>query len=67
VTRLDPENAAYYALVAICLVLIGALITPGSLAVEARGTVLAGIVTVLFAVAWRARRKKEDDDYGDHL
>jgi hypothetical protein len=61
VTRLDPEDAAYYALVAICLVLVGAIVTPGTLSVEQRGPVLVGVVTVLFGVAWRARNKKEEE------
>ncbi len=53
---LDPKAAAQYALIAICLVLIGALLTPGSVGLAERGTVLAGIVAVLFAIAWRGRR-----------
>ena len=53
---LDPHDAALWALVAMCLVLLGALITPGTLAVEQRGPVLAGIFTVLLAIGWRVRR-----------
>lgn len=60
--NLDPPEAALWAIIAICLVLIGALITPGSLAVEQRGAVLAGIVTLLLAVGYRVRRKHRDDD-----
>ena len=61
-TRLDPADAAYYALIAICLVLVGALITPGTLAVEQRGPVLVGVVTVLFTVGWRARRPPNKEE-----
>ena len=59
--NLDVREAALWALVAICLVLIGALLTPGSVGVAERGTVLAGIVAVLFAIGWRVRRRKDDD------
>lgn len=53
---LDPSSAALYALIAICLVLVGALITPGAVGLEERGAVLAAIAAVLFAVGWRIRR-----------
>ena len=55
---LHPSEAALWALIAICLVLIGALLTPGSVGIAERGTVLAGIVAVLFAVGWRIRRNR---------
>jgi hypothetical protein len=58
---LDVREAALWALVAICLVLIGALLTPGSVGVAERGTVLAGIVAVLFAIGWRMRKRKDDE------
>ena len=54
--QIDPRSAALYAIIAICFVLIGALLTPGSLSVEQRGPVLAGIITVLFAIGWRISR-----------
>ena len=60
--RLDPEAAALYAVVAICLVLIGALLTVGVITVEQRGTVLAGIIATLLAVAWRGRRRRDRDE-----
>ena len=67
--KLDPESAALYAIIGICLVLIGAILTPGAISVEQRGAVLAGIITVLLGVSWRARRinrhhrdEREDDD-----
>ena len=59
--NMSPQNAALWALIAICLVLIGALLTPGSVGVAERGTVLAGIVAVLFAIGWRVRHRKDDD------
>ncbi len=43
-------------LIAISLVLIGALLTPGSVGVEERGAILGGIAAVLLAIAWRVRR-----------
>lgn len=60
--KLDPASAALYALIAVCLVLLGALITPGTLAVEQRGPVLAGLVTVLFTIAWRNTRHPPKDE-----
>lgn len=59
--NLDVREAALWALVAICLVLMGALLTPGSVGVAERGTVLAGIVAVLFAIGWRVRKRKDDE------
>lgn len=59
--KLDPSSAALYALIAVCLVLLGALITPGTLAAEQRGPVLAGLITVLFAIAWRSHKKDESE------
>lgn len=60
--HLDPASAAQYALIGICLVLIGALLTPGAVTVEQRGAVLAGIITVLGAVSWRGRRHRPPDE-----
>jgi hypothetical protein len=54
--RLDPSSAALYALVAVCLVLIGAILTPGSVGINERGALLGAIAAVLFAIGWRARR-----------
>jgi hypothetical protein len=54
--NLDPPDAALWALIAICLVLVGALLTPGTVGVDERGVVLGGIVAVLFAIAIRRRR-----------
>jgi hypothetical protein len=56
--HISPAAAAQYALIAICLVLVGALLTPGQVGVNERGAILAAIATVLFAIAWRG--KKED-------
>jgi hypothetical protein len=41
-------EAALWAIIAICLVLVGA------------APVLAGIVTVLFAIGWRLRKKDSE-------
>ena len=60
--RLDPASAALYAIIAICLVLIGALITPGTVGIAERGSVLAAIAAILLAIGWRIRRRRDDDD-----
>lgn len=57
--RLDAHGAALYAIIAICLVLIGALLTVGVVSVEQRAAVLAAIFTVLIAVGWRASKGDE--------
>ena len=54
---LDPHEAALWAIIAICLVLIGAILTPGTVGIDERGAVLAAIAAVLFAVGWRIRRR----------
>jgi len=59
--NLNVADAALWALIAICLVLIGALITPGTVGLAERGTVLAGIVATLFAIGWRVRKRKDDE------
>ncbi len=59
--KLNVNDAALWALIAICLVLIGALLTPGEVGIVERGTVLAAIAAVLFAIGWRVRHRKDDD------
>jgi hypothetical protein len=54
---LDPASAAQYALIAICLVLVGAIVTPGQVGIDERGAILAAIAAVLLALAWRGRRR----------
>ena len=54
--NLDPPSAAQFALVAACLVLLGAILTVGPVTVEQRGAVLGGIVLILGTIAWRRRR-----------
>jgi len=56
---LDPKSAALYALIAICLVLVGALLTPGQVGVDERGVVLAGIVGVLLLIGLRIRLRRD--------
>lgn len=56
--NLDVHEGALWALVAICLVLIGAVLTPGQVGLNERGAILAAIATVLFAVGWRIRRDR---------
>jgi hypothetical protein len=58
--NLNPHDAALWAIIAICLVLIGALLTPGAVSVEQRGVVLSGIVAVLIGIGWRIRRRPRD-------
>lgn len=61
--RIDPGTAAYYALIAVCFVALGAVLTGDiqAFSIQERGTVLGGIVAVLGYVAWRGRKKKDDD------
>ena len=59
--RLDPAAAAQYALIAICLVLVGAIVTPGQVGIDERGAILAAIAGVLLAIAWRGRHRGSDD------
>ena len=60
--RVRVETLAYLAIIAICLVLIGALLTAGPLTVEQRGTVLGAVAVALFTVAWRTRHLDDGDD-----
>jgi hypothetical protein len=55
--NLDVHEAALWAIIAICLVLIGALLTPGQVGLDERSAVLAAIAAVLLAVGWRIRRR----------
>jgi hypothetical protein len=58
--HLDPASAALYALIAVCLVLIGAILTPGTVSVDQRAAILAAIAAVLFAIS-RLQRRSPDD------
>jgi hypothetical protein len=60
--RLDPQSAAEFAIIAIALVMIGALLTTGVVSVEQRAVVLGATITVLLTIAYRRRRK---DDAGE--
>lgn len=53
----DVEGLSYLAIIGICLILIGALLTAGPVTIEQRGTVLGAIVATLFLVAYRARKR----------
>jgi hypothetical protein len=59
--RLDPASAALYALIAICLVLVGAIITPGQVGLDERGALLAAIAGILLTIGWRIKRRMGDD------
>jgi hypothetical protein len=65
VQQLTPSGAAYYAIIAVCLILTGGILTGGILSVEQRGSVLAAIVAVLGYVAWRGGRNHPPPDEGD--
>ena len=56
---IDPATAALYSIIAICFVLVGAILTLGPVSVEQRAAVLAGIFAALSLVAWRNRRHSE--------
>lgn len=58
--NLNPSEGALWAIIAICLVLIGALLTPGQVGINERGALLGAIAAVLFAVGLRIRRNRED-------
>lgn len=58
--NLNPSEAALWAIIAICLVLIGAILTPGSVGINERGALLGAIAAVLFAVGLRIRRSRSD-------
>jgi uncharacterized membrane protein YebE (DUF533 family) len=60
-TRLTPSEAALYALVAISLIALGAVLTGSTdtFSIAERGTVLGGIVAVLAGVAYFGYRSKE--------
>ena len=60
--KLDPSSAALYALIAISLVLVGAILTPGSVSIDQRGAILGAIAALLLAIAWRSWRKRGEDD-----
>jgi membrane associated rhomboid family serine protease len=59
--NLDPASAALYALIAICLVLVGAILTPGAVSVDQRAALLAAIGGILAAIGWRIRRNNKGD------
>jgi hypothetical protein len=54
---LDPASAALYAIIAICLVLIGAILTPGSVGINERGALLGAIAGILLVIGWRIKRR----------
>lgn len=58
IVNIDPHSAALYAIVGICLILVGALLTAGPLSVEQRGSVLGAIFAALAYVAWRSTRHR---------
>jgi hypothetical protein len=58
--KLDPHEAALWAIIAICLVLLGAILTPGSVGINERGALLGAMAAVLLAVGWRIRRRGDD-------
>jgi hypothetical protein len=60
--HLDAGDLALFAIIAIDLVLVGAILTPGQVGVNERGAVLAAIAGSLFAIAWRVRRKGPPPD-----
>ena len=52
---MQPHEAAYWAIIAICLVLLGALLTVGVVGLAERAAVLVAIASILLTVAWRGR------------
>jgi hypothetical protein len=58
---LSPHEAALWAIIAICFVLIGAILTPGTVGIDERGAILAAIAAVLLAVGWRLKRRGDGE------
>jgi uncharacterized membrane protein len=58
--RLDPHDAALWALIAISLVLLGAILTPGAVTVDQRAALLAAIAATLLAIGWRVRHRRDE-------
>lgn len=58
---MTPHEGAYWAIIAICLVLIGAILTPGTVGIDQRAALLAAIASILLVVAWRGRRRPPGD------
>lgn len=58
---MTASDAAFYAIVAIAFVLIGALLVAPQPSLEQRSAALGVILTALAFVAWRARRKNGHD------
>ena len=59
--HLDPADAALFALIAMTLVLLGAILTPGTVGIDERGAILAAIAGVLFAISLRRRKRNGGD------
>jgi hypothetical protein len=61
---MSVSEAALWALIAICFVLVGAVLTPGTVSVDQRAAVLAGVAAILLTIGWRVHRtiRKEDDE-----
>jgi hypothetical protein len=60
--RLDPHEAALWALIAISFVLIGAILTANAdgLSIGERGSLLAGIAAILLGIGWRIRSRRDE-------
>jgi hypothetical protein len=59
--KLDPSSAAQYALIAISLVMIGAILTTGIVSIEQRAVALSGIIVILASIAWRRSQHHDGD------
>ena len=63
--HLDARDAALFAIVALALVVVGAVLVAPGLTLDQRASVLAGSFVALSTVAWRGRRlarRRDDDD-----
>jgi hypothetical protein len=58
---MNVHDAALWAIIAICFVLIGAILTPGTVGIDERGAILAAIAAVLLAVGWRLKRRGDGE------
>jgi len=58
---LDPKNAALYALIAVSLILVGAIITAVDVPASERAAVLVGTIGVLLLIAFGIRIRRTGD------
>jgi len=61
----DPKSAALYSIIAICFVLIGAILTPGTVGIDQRAALLAAIAGILLVIGFGFRMRRGGGDGGE--